>query len=767
MRSGIRTWWPILVFVLLAAVHLWKVLLLGEVFVPAQMLGGLAPWSESSPNAEALPWNPLLYDSVGQFYPWRAFAADCLQRGVVPLWNPYQFCGTPFVANGQSAVFYPPNLLHVLLGPKAATGVIALLHLSLSACFMWLLLRGLGLRQGACIVGGICYAFSAWQMAWLHLPTFISASCWLPLVLHLVLKLWQQPTAKTVIGLAIALAMVLLAGHLQIAFYVLLAGVLLVGWRTITDCLKGSWRSAGAGIVRCGMALVLALLLASPQLIPSIELSRLSHRQGAASEQGYAAYTGYAVSPASLTTLLYPEAFGSPADPANPYFGVSSGRMLFNFAEGAWSAGGIGLILGVFALLRRRQSGRLMPYFAGVALLAALMATGTVVDRLFYFWVPGFSQSGSPGRALVLWAFAIAALAALGFEKLTNDEAAPKRTAILTFLLVAAGWAAVFGQTAMREAQRAEVGYSGGGASPQIPLSFALVGLLILGGIASGKWRSRRTAMALAALVCLEMVVVTRDYTPSAQSSRLYGDTALTRRLQADAGHDRIAPINTDWSFRGPQAVLPPNSAMVYHLRDIQGYDSLFSGQYKSFMNQLAGVNGDASPREVGNMVFAKTANEAILRKLGVRLVLRARRPADFSGSPEQALQSEVSELPGAVGRLNLVDGAESDIAKWLEDGETRLKIEVLSDKPVTLRVADQMYPGWTATVDGYPVHIVEDDGIFRTVPLASGRHIVDFRFEPMSFRFGMFLALVACAVISGWAMCIRRTRQSPSAATA
>ena len=57
------------------------------------------------------PWNPLRWDGIAQFYPWRNFAHDTIRSGYLPLWNPYQFCGTPFVANSQSAVFYPPNLL--------------------------------------------------------------------------------------------------------------------------------------------------------------------------------------------------------------------------------------------------------------------------------------------------------------------------------------------------------------------------------------------------------------------------------------------------------------------------------------------------------------------------------------------------------------------------------------------------------------------------------------------------------------------------------
>src|SRR5207253_2591384 len=100
---------------------------------------------------------------------------------------PYQFCGTPFVANSQSAVFYPGNLLHYLMPTAYAMGWTAVLHLVLAATFMWLFLRHLGLKDLAGVLGGIAFAFSTWQVSWLHLPTFLNTSCWLPLMLLLTL----------------------------------------------------------------------------------------------------------------------------------------------------------------------------------------------------------------------------------------------------------------------------------------------------------------------------------------------------------------------------------------------------------------------------------------------------------------------------------------------------------------------------------------------------------------------------------------------------
>jgi len=74
----------------------------------------MRPWSAAlSPATGGRQWDSLLWDSVAQFYPWRLLLHRAGSSGELPLWNPYQFAGYPFVGNGQSAIFYPPNWLYL------------------------------------------------------------------------------------------------------------------------------------------------------------------------------------------------------------------------------------------------------------------------------------------------------------------------------------------------------------------------------------------------------------------------------------------------------------------------------------------------------------------------------------------------------------------------------------------------------------------------------------------------------------------------------
>src|SRR3989440_12838048 len=66
-------------------------------------------------------YSPLLFggkflweDFLEQEFPFRNFATSSLAAGKIPQWNPYVFCGMPFIADIQVAFWYPVNILQSL-----------------------------------------------------------------------------------------------------------------------------------------------------------------------------------------------------------------------------------------------------------------------------------------------------------------------------------------------------------------------------------------------------------------------------------------------------------------------------------------------------------------------------------------------------------------------------------------------------------------------------------------------------------------------------
>jgi hypothetical protein len=88
-----------------------------------------------------------------------------------------------------------------------------------------------------------------------------------------------------------------------------------------------------------------------------------------------------------------------------------------------------------------------------------------------------------------------------------------------------------------------------------------------------------------------------------------------------------------------------------------------------------------------------------------------------------------------------------------------RIEIDVLLDRPGLLVMSDLYFPGWTAvrrsSADerATSCEIVRVNGLFRGVALPAGRHQVELRYQPWSFRLGAMISLFTsvCVLLAWW----------------
>jgi uncharacterized membrane protein YfhO len=66
----------------------------------------------------------------------------------------------------------------------------------------------------------------------------------------------------------------------------------------------------------------------------------------------------------------------------------------------------------------------------------------------------------------------------------------------------------------------------------------------------------------------------------------------------------------------------------------------------------------------------------------------------------------------------------------------------------------DTWDPGWRARVDGDPAEVLRADFAFRAVRVPAGRHAVELRYAPGSFRLGLAAAALAAGL--GVALALR-----------
>ena len=375
-------------------------------------------------------------DSFLYFYPYKAYVAQALRAGRFPGWNPHLFMGSPLFANMQTAVLYPPHWpLLWLPAPKQVAGSIVL-HVVLAGLGTLVFARrSLKLHWLAALTSAVIFALGGFLGAQVEHVNQLNTMAWLPWTFVLLdASAESRRRLASTLGLGLVIALMLLAGHAQ-ATYICLAGLGLyavVGGRgedtrsrhQVSDI---KWLAAVrthfvSRLPRMGvfiLATLIGVLLAAVQLLPTLELSRLSVRSGGLP---YREVVAFSLRPWQLHYTLLPP-FGTDL---SQVFGEA-------YSEYVAYVGVIGLGLAAFALLRawRRRgdadssstacSWRIYTF----ALLAAVgLFLGLGAFNPFYFLLykilPGFDLFRAPARWMLLYTFGLAILAGLGMEGISS-----------------------------------------------------------------------------------------------------------------------------------------------------------------------------------------------------------------------------------------------------------------------------------------------------------------------------------------------------------
>ncbi|MCZ7539239.1 MAG: flippase [Anaerolineae bacterium] len=452
----------------------------GRTLLPADNLYQFEPWrsARDSLGVPEIPHNALLSDLVLQNYQWKTFLRRSLDAGVIPLWQPNQFAGTPFLAAGQHGALYPFSALYYVLPLPRAYGWFTVSQLWLAGALMYLFARGLRLSRAAGAVAGVAYQFSAFFVVSAVFPMMIAGAAWLPLLLLMIeLVIERRPlrgdrpaTVPWVALGALALMMNIFAGHVEITYYTLIvmayyaAARLLWAWWRERAAWRRLLRPAGALL----LLVALGIGLGAAQFLPLYELGTHNFREAAAS---FDEVRGYAFPARHVAKFLLPDAFGSPAqhttrDPftwdvieqdwqrpcaecpggfarvTDTDFGVK------NYVEGGAYAGILTLVLAAIGLLARRPTdmvndrrggfpnpplqgatesgGAAAPHRAILGVLALVSLTfafGLPTYAILYYAFPNLNQLHTPFRWVWPFTFCVAALAGFGVDALRRAAA--------------------------------------------------------------------------------------------------------------------------------------------------------------------------------------------------------------------------------------------------------------------------------------------------------------------------------------------------------
>ena len=387
-------------------------------------------------------------DTFLYFYPYKAYAAEALRQGRLPLWNPHLFMGAPLLANSQVGLFYPLNWPLIWLeAPKQVAWSIAI-HIVLAGILMFLFIRhSLRLSWPASFVAAILFAFSGYLGAQVEHINQLNAAVWLPLLFLFYDFGIQREKLRRWFWfflLAAVVALTLLAGHAQTVFIALFGLGLYALWRGLSEtthfyddplqvnkathyALRTTYyalskfnirqifqpqtllqlaRSIFTHLWPLAVASGIAAVIAAVQLIPTAELSALSIRSGGLT---FREVVSFSLKPGTLHYTLLPP------------FGVDLSQV-WGEAFSEWVAylgvSGLGLVcLGALLAVRQPVARRFIMVAVSGFVLSLGLYSGPVYAGLYYL-APGFDLFRAPARWLLLYTFGAAVLAGLGFEAL-------------------------------------------------------------------------------------------------------------------------------------------------------------------------------------------------------------------------------------------------------------------------------------------------------------------------------------------------------------
>jgi hypothetical protein len=273
-------------------------------------------------GAPETPYNALVSDSVLQNLQWKSFIRTSIADGEVPLWNPHQLSGVPFMAAGQPSTLYPLSLLYYILPLDAAYGWFIVVNLWVAGITMYGFTRGLRLTRPGALLAALTYQHSGFFLAGAVFPMMIGGAAWLPLALLMVEYIIRARPAFgrpavvpwVVIG-AGALGLTILAGHVEVTYYTALITAYYAAFRGIAAFLserrtphvvrrwagKFGWLAATA---------TLAAALGAAQVIPLYELVSTNWR---AEGKTFQETLDFAHPARDVLMFALPNFYGSPA----------------------------------------------------------------------------------------------------------------------------------------------------------------------------------------------------------------------------------------------------------------------------------------------------------------------------------------------------------------------------------------------------------------------------------------------------------------------
>ncbi|SIO60878.1 hypothetical protein SAMN05444166_6559 [Singulisphaera sp. GP187] len=759
-------------------------------------------------------------------------ADQLARYGRVPHWDSSGFAGRPLVGNPQGGLFYPPLRLIWGLQAPSALGWLTVGHLLWSSLGLFLLMRSLGAGVAAATVAAGCFQASPYVLAQVfegHYPHVWAAS-WYPWAFWAFVQFRNRRWGRA-LTLAPILALALLAGHPQEWFYLIFILSVWALWDAIRDGVEGRPGAALARLGGWSFVVALSLGLAAVELIPDMMAQAWSLRGsqlslGKVSRYQLHALNGFQLlSPGALGSPsdyfghdnywetvfsigLIPLVLVAVAAARHPDRRLVRGWLILIVGALVFAAGRkLGLFPLLFACVPGMNRFRVPSRSLFVVSLGTAVLAGFGVETLALraFGAEGWQWLARRSRLVAIVVGAIL-LGLLPFSTRERNEPRAKPDHALSLREI----------RAILRSQGESGPSVAASAAGQIARSgtfwFALVGIGVIvtvGCRCSGDRRSRY-AWSIGLLGLIELGVSGYGLLKVAPPSEFLGPDPISRALgDAEppvAGPFRIRARDTLYpdlraSSNGFEKININDSFQIQHAADL--YESLFALLYaprtvdlKSPMSEVVAEHQQENRQRIldrMNVAFL-VADHVESAPHWPLVASGTSHGSTFSIHRNPTVMPRAYVVPraeptgedaaSALAGFRAVDPREAVLmsadplptgprqpftpAVWGSTDPDRVVIQVTTEAPGLLVVADTWMPGWDAQDNGRPTRILRGNHAQRVIPLTRpGRHEVVLRYEAPGLKRGTAVTLASAVawvavVVATLVWQVRRDVRSP-----
>jgi len=642
---------------------------------------------------------------------WETIRRDLSRHGSAPLWDFFQYGGTPLAGSGQDVLSFPPYRLMARLPSTVVLEILVALFLAWCAWGTYRLIRSYRAGREASVLGAIAYTLSFTLMGRVAAGHFgvLAVLCQAPLLLYLIRRLILRPSCERAMRVALAGALLLLVGHPSFLYQLgVLAAALAIA--ELAGARRES-RPVGRPLLLISAALAAALLMSALHLLPILEVRSHATRGSLDASALYAHNPpDFSFTPRDLTTFwlpLYPRADF-----------VQGDRFEFYWFEKAVYAGLLPLLAAGFVALHPWPRGARFLGMVFVIALADGMNRHLPVHAVLCAVLPGYGSFRVPARAVWMCTLTLSLLAALGWDRAVSRSLEPARRR----RVIGAGAVAALGvglALAIRFGIHGELAILGA-------LLAAGIGLLVLAGrhpIGSSR--------AVLLLTGIELLAQALAVLPTAPRSSLDEPLWYVKHLGTDLSSYRVLDL-TEGGY------IPAR----HGVRNMNGYGY----PVLDATRRLYASAWEVPPKENFNTLGTggRIVHPRPLDLLNVGWVLARGAPPE-EGLVEVARREEIvlyrrpSACPYAFAGPH-----EAGAERAADTIRVRLRLSV----PETLVISESWMPGWRARVGFQPAVVRPFEGALLSIDLPAGEHEVVLAYEPSPHRIGRWISVIAAVAV-------------------